>query len=132
VSGLLVADLMTHPVVAVSPGMPFRRLVAVLTEYRLGSVPVVDAHQRPIGVVTETDLLITGGRAPEATANELMTRRAGTVSRDERLAIAARRMIEEKVSRLYVVDGSGRLVGVLTKRDALRVFLPEHQPLEMR
>jgi hypothetical protein len=38
----IIADPMTPPVVTVSPATPFKRLVTVLTHYRIGSVPVLD------------------------------------------------------------------------------------------
>ena len=139
--GPVVADLMTHPVVTVSSGMPFKHLVAVLTEYRIGSVPVLDSHGRPIGVVSETDLLAKEeqraekrppslwasgrrrGKARGTTAQDVMTRRVTTIGRDEPLTAAARLLVRDNLRRLYVVDGAGRLAGVLAKRDVLHVFL---------
>ena len=149
--GPIVADLMTHPVVTVSPPTPFKHLVAVLAEYRIGSVPVLDAHNRPVGVVSETDLLAKEdqrgalkqpslwasarrwrhwGRARGTTAEDVMTRRVATVGREESVTVAARKLIEAKLRRLYVVDGSGRLVGVLAKRDVLHVFLRSDEELK--
>ncbi|WAL63289.1 CBS domain-containing protein [Amycolatopsis cynarae] len=148
--GLLVADLMTHPVVTVSPMTPFKHLVAVLAEYRIGSVPVIDSYGRPIGVVSETDLLakeeqrgvlkppslLASGRrwrhwdkARGTTADDVMTREVQTIRRDESVSAAARRLVDDDVRRLYVVDGSGRLVGVLARRDVLHVFLRDDDEL---
>ncbi|WP_236794275.1 CBS domain-containing protein [Amycolatopsis sp. GM8] len=140
---LTVADLMTHPVVTVSPATPFKNLVAILTEYRVGSVPVLDGAGRPVGVVSETDLLTKEeqrgnvppslwstprrwrrwGRSRGTTARDVMTSPVHVVGRTDPVGLAARRLVRENLRRLYVVDGSGRLAGVLAKRDVLHVFL---------
>lgn len=138
--GPQVSDLMTCPVVTAGPGTTFKELVALLAEHGIAAIPVVDQHRRPIGVVDEADLLARhrgDGRRLEPvfrkhrawtkaqglTASELMTRRVPTVAKDEPVAGAARRLVEAKLRRLYVVDGSGRLIGVLARRDVLCAFL---------
>lgn len=134
---------MTHPVVSVVKTMPFKNLVALLARHRIGAVPVVDEQDRPIGVVSETDLLAKeaqrGDRMPSAfararrwrwwgksravTAETVMTRRVAVIGQDEPVPVAAHRLVHEDLRRLYVVDGAGVLVGVLARRDVLRVFL---------
>lgn len=144
VRGPVVGDLMTHPVVSVVPAMPFKNLVRLLDQYQIGAVPVVDGHDRPVGVVSESDLLAKedlrgADRPPSAfapgrrwrwwgksramTAETAMTRRVRVIGQDEPVAVAARRLAREHLRRLYVVDGDGKLVGVLARRDVLRVFL---------
>ncbi|GAB3147654.1 CBS domain-containing protein [Amycolatopsis stemonae] len=138
--GPLVSDLMTWPVVTAGTGTSFKELVSLLAEHGIAAIPVVDEHRRPIGVVGEADLLARHRReahrpepvfrkrrvwtkAQGLTARELMTRRVQTVAKDEPVTGAARRLVEAKLRRLYVVDGSGRLIGVLARRDVLRAFL---------
>src|SRR5262245_61076569 len=54
---MTLGDLMTHEVVRVSGETPERAIVDLLVERRISAVPVVDAAQRVIGVVSEADLL---------------------------------------------------------------------------
>lgn len=54
-----VESVMTSPVVRVAPETGFREIVALLTEYDITGVPVVDAEGRPLGIVSEADLLRT-------------------------------------------------------------------------
>ncbi|MZE78939.1 CBS domain-containing protein, partial [Streptomyces sp. SID5475] len=61
------------------------------------------------------------GRAP--TAGELMTSPAVTVRALDSIAHAARTMVRHQVERLPVVDEEDRLVGIVTRRDLLQVFL---------
>lgn len=138
--GPQVSDLMTSPVVTAGPGTTFKELVSLLAEHGIAAVPVLDEHRRPIGVVDEADLLARHhgeGHGPEPlfrkrrmwtrtqglTARDLMTRHVPAVAKDEPVAGAARRLVETKLRCLYVVDGSGRLIGVLARRDVLCAFL---------
>ncbi|MDX3189770.1 CBS domain-containing protein [Streptomyces sp. MN03-5084-2B] len=144
--GPQVSDLMTWPVVSAGPGTTFKELVSLLAEHRIAAIPVLDEHRRPIGVVDEVDLLArhrgdsrtepvfwkrrVWTKAQGLTARELMTRRVATVAKDEPVTGAARRLVEAKLRRLYVVDGSGRLIGVLARRDVLRAFLRPDEELK--
>ncbi|WIY00364.1 CBS domain-containing protein [Amycolatopsis mongoliensis] len=129
--GPLVSDLMNWPVVSVDPDTPAAELATLLHRYRIGAVPVADARSRPIGVVAESDLPArfrrggthrrVRGRGPRA--RELMTRPVPTVHPDEPVRRAAQRLAQARQPRLYVVDGSGRLVGVLARADVLRTFV---------
>lgn len=140
---LTVATVMTSPIVTVSRGTGFKALVGVLDRERISAVVVVDACGRPIGVVSEADLLAKqefhGGadpvprwvarrrrtraaKATALTAADLMTVPVLTIAATAPVGVAARRLVEERVRRLFVVNGSGELVGVVARRDVLRVY----------
>ena len=105
-----VAAVMTTRVVAVTPDTTFQELANTLTGKRVSAVPVVDEAGRPIGVVSETDVIAKqefhGGRdepphgdraardrwfrAKAMTAGEVMTTPVRAVRADEPLSAAAR------------------------------------------
>ncbi len=146
-----VSDLMTHSVVDVRPDTPFKEIVEVLAEHDITAVPVVDDNERPLGVVSEADLMRTEaqqpdpfGRLPEVLrryanpparedggpeasdatiAEALMTRPAVVAHPEWSVVEAARTMQEHKVKRLPVVDETGKLRGLISRSDLLRVFL---------
>jgi CBS domain-containing protein len=139
----LVKDLMTTPVVTVGPETPFKEIVARLAEHRVSAVPVVDDSRLVLGVVSEADLLLKEefpepqqdlplwwtrrarldrAKAAASVARDLMTVAVVAVSPDATVAEAARRMHTAKVKRLPVVDRSGRLVGIISRSDLLKVF----------
>jgi CBS domain-containing protein len=139
----LVKDLMTTPVTTVGPETPFKEIVACLAEHRVSAVPVVDDSRRVLGVVSEADLLLKEefpepeqdlplwwtrrarldrAKAAASVACDLMTVAVVAVSPDATVAEAARRMHTAKVKRLPVVDRSGRLVGIVSRSDLLKVF----------
>ncbi|MEV6210196.1 CBS domain-containing protein [Kitasatospora sp. NPDC051914] len=138
-----VHDVMTQEVVTAKPDTPFKEVVALFHRNDITAVPVLDDQDRPIGMVSEADLLRkeavlpdpegrTPGRwlppkdrarAEAETAGGLMTTPAVTARPSWSVPEAARQMDKHKVKRLPVVDEAGRLVGIVSRRDLLQVFL---------
>ncbi|MFE6222628.1 CBS domain-containing protein [Streptomyces sp. NPDC057854] len=116
---LKVGGLMTDDVVTALPDTSFRDVAKLLAEHDISGLPVVDADDHVVGVVSESDLLAR--RA--LTARGVMSAPAVTVHAEEAAADAARLMVRRGVERLPVVDEEERLVGIVTRRDLLRVFL---------
>jgi CBS domain-containing protein len=136
-----VKDVMTTSVVAVRENADFKEMVTVMRSRRVSAFPVIDDSDRVIGVVSEADLLLkeaapmlSEGRARitwrpaerskacGVTAAEVMTKPAVTIGEDAPVAEAARRMQSRRVKRLPVVDGDGRLRGIVSRADVLSIF----------
>jgi CBS domain-containing protein len=137
-----VGDLMSDAVVRVQRGTPFKEIAHLLQEYDITGVPVVDEDDRPVGVVSEADLLQkmwggdlddpaghgersgpAGAKASATDAAGLMTSPAVCAREDWSVVDAARVMARHGIKRLLVVDEAGRLIGVVSRSDLLRVFL---------
>ncbi|MEU9028158.1 CBS domain-containing protein [Streptomyces sp. NPDC048383] len=119
-----VGFLMTDEVISVVGRTPSADVAALLVEHDISGVPVVDADERVLGVVSRTDLLVQG----RLTAQDVMTAPAVTVHAEQTVTEAARLITRRGVTRLPVVDEEDRLVGIVTRRDLLRVFLrPDHE-----
>jgi CBS domain-containing protein len=138
----LVKDLMTTTVVTVQPTTPFKEIVARLMRHKISAVPVVDHDQRVLGMVSEADLLLKEefpepdkdiplfwtkrarldrAKAAAAVARDLMTVAVVSIAPEATAAEAARRMHTAGVKRLPVVE-RGRLVGIVSRADLLKVF----------
>ncbi|HZC99632.1 MAG TPA: CBS domain-containing protein [Actinomycetes bacterium] len=145
-----VEDVMTTEVVTVRRQEPFKSIVRLLEECRISAVPVVDDRGVVIGVVSEADLLakeryphgraglstVEGLRnrtalhkAKGVTAAELMSSPPVTVQLGSTVGEAARLCAGAGVKRLPVVDGRGRLVGVVTRTDLLKVFMRQDEEI---
>jgi len=137
-----VADVMTTLVVSVRPDTGYQRVADLLVQHAISAVPVVDEEGTVLGVVSEADLLpklnypehvpvhplvsrrrrAANRRALGDTAGELMTSPAETIAVSATLAQAARRLEAARVRRLPVVDEAGRLVGIVSRRDLVRLY----------
>ncbi|MEU4892627.1 CBS domain-containing protein [Streptomyces sp. NPDC044780] len=145
----IVSDVMTRTVVAVGREAPFKELVQTLGTWRVSAMPVLEGEGRVIGVVSEADLLPKEefrdsdpdrfqqlrrlpdlAKAGAVTAEELMSSPAVTVHPDATLPEAARIMAVRGVKRLPVVDAEGKLQGIVTRGDLLKVFLRTDQDIE--
>lgn len=146
-----VSDLMTTPVVTVTPEATFKVALERLLDTGVSSLPVVDADGRLVGIVTEADLvskeayggrrrrpievladLLAGGqtrwavKARALTVGQMMSRHVETAGPDEDVRAVARRMVEGRLKRVPVID-EDRVVGILSRRDLLSLF---HRPDE--
>jgi CBS domain-containing protein len=137
---LAVSDVMTRYAITVAPDAGFQEIERLLAQHHVGALPVVDVEGRPVGVVSETDLVLKteaglgapagiGSRARHqrakaaaTTAQGLMTAPPISIAPGERLAAAARLMRQHAVNQLLVVGG-GRLLGVVSRGDLLKSFL---------
>jgi len=139
-----VGDVMTRDVATVGADTPYRQIIDVVTNRHISAVPVIDDFRRVLGVVSEADLLykveLVGEprerrvfesrrrrtarvKADAVTARDLMTAPAVMTYVDTPIATAAKVMDREEVKRLPVIDELGRLVGIVTRSDLLKVHL---------
>ena len=139
-----VSDVMTTAVLTVDRITPYQEIDRVLTKHRIGGVPVLKMGREVVGVVSETDLLAaedeTRRQARMAssmgrrwhlhkqpyvrlTADALMTSPAITIGPDATIPAAARLMNTHHIARLPVTDEKGKLIGIVSRRDLLSVFL---------
>lgn len=141
-----VRDVMTSTVVTANPDTPFPELVDLLLRHGISGLPIVDDNHNLVGMVTEADLvskeayggrrrrllelladLVAGGETQWAikgkgrTAAQVMTTKLETARPGEDLRAAARRLLENRLKRLPVVEDK-KLVGIVSRTDLLRVL----------
>ncbi len=143
-----VGDVMAASVVTVDRATPYKEIARLLAEHQISGMPVLKMGREVVGVVTEADLLAaeastarrlrsasrlrSAGRLrmrsrarehPALTAGVLMTTPAITIGPHVTVHAAGRLMSTRHVRLLPVVDEHARLVGVVSRRDLLAVFL---------
>jgi CBS domain-containing protein len=137
-----VSDVMATSVVTVDRATPYKEIARLLAEHRISGMPVLKMGREVAGVVTEADLLAAEAktarqmrsaarpgfrfrarRHPAFTAGELMTSPAITVGPHVTVHAAGRLMSNRHVRLLPVVDEHSTLIGVVSRRDLLAVFL---------
>ena len=122
-----VADFASSRPVVLSADAPLERVRAWLDTDAPGSAhqgyPVVDAEGRVLGVLTRKDLFARAAE-PAAALRALLHRPATCIAEDASLDDARRTMAALDIGRLPVLaaDGSGALVGMLTRSDLLKAW----------
>ena len=141
-----VKDVMTAGPRIVRPDTPVGEVVEVLLSSIFTGVPVVDDDRRPIGIITQGDLiyradlpvrlgLLARASEPDARdilshltarkAKDIMTSPVVDIGMDELLTNAVGRMLERGVKRLPVLDRDGRLVGMISRLDVFQTITAE-------
>ena len=143
---LMVRDVMTPDPESVTAGTPLNDAARLLLSSIFTGLPVVDKQSRPVGVITQGDLIRKGGlplrlgllsesdqNRLESVLNQLASRKATEVMTTPALMIAADRplseavelMLTKGVKRLPVVDETGGLTGMLSRLDIFRTVMRE-------
>ncbi len=132
-----VEQIMTRDVATISSGESLKDAAAVLLERKVSGLPVLDTEGNLVGIITENDILHQENRKhpaltlssffksvedPAMTVSDAMTKKVKTIKPTADHSKAARKMETANIKRLPVVDQSGKLVGILSRSDILKVF----------
>jgi CBS domain-containing protein len=137
-----VSDVMTTDVVTVGKAASYKEVARIMAGRKVNAVPVLTGNGRVAGIVSEADVLRkeerdfgrlgTGlprrtrrerAQANARTVTELMSTPVITIHPDAPVGAAARLMNGHRIRRLPVVGSSGKLIGIVSRRDLLSVFL---------
>jgi CBS domain-containing protein len=145
---LQVKDIMTRKVITVRPDTSIAAVAALLQQHHIGGVPVIDAAEHLLGIVTETDLFLKEKgvpfssvkvpsllgqfidketlarleeRAKQVVVQEVMTTNVVTVEEEASIADLAMLMYEKDLTRIPVVK-EGKLRGIVSRVDVLRAI----------
>jgi CBS domain-containing protein len=120
-----IKELMTRPAVTCPNDSTLEHAAWLMWEFDCGMIPVVDAEGRAVGVITDRDVCMaayTQGRAlrdiPVATS---MAHHVIAIHADESVETAEHLMADNQVRRLPVIDGDGKVVGVVSLNDLARL-----------
>lgn len=140
------SDIMTTDVITVTPSTTVREIATILLKHRISAVPVVDADNSVLGVVSEGDLMRrveTGTELQRSwwlnifapahdiqvdfikshgrTAEQVMTRNLITVSSDTSLGEIATLLEKNRIKRVPVIE-DGKIIGIVSRANLLHAF----------
>jgi CBS domain-containing protein len=139
-----VSEVMTHQVITLAPEMTIAQAWETMLKHLLKALPVVNEKREVVGILTDEDLLCCtpsrpslagsiGGvllseelqslRNSDTKVADVMVHPVITANGKEPLGAAAVRMAKNSLKRLPVVNDSGELIGVLSRRDVLQQVL---------
>lgn len=143
---LLVANLMSQPVVTVHPDCSLAEAAHTLVTKRISGLPVVDDQKKLVGVITEADFLRALGvpyhrtahglwhtleamfshhdeiREPDASVADIMVTDVVTVGPQQTVHDILEAMKANRIQRVIVCDDARQVVGMVTRSDLVRVF----------
>lgn len=135
-----VSNIMTRALVVVGPDDTLSTVSEVFRERGFHHVPVVE-QGKLVGIVSDRDVLralspflgtLSERAVDSATLQrkvfQVMTRRPAVVRADTPLSEVAGLMLDRRISSLPVTDAEGRLVGIVTMRDILRLHASSANP----
>jgi Mg/Co/Ni transporter MgtE len=112
---------MQRPIIAVRHDDPARAAALMLAELGYAALPVLDQADHLIGVITSGDLLRAGEL--DDTVGAVMTTPAVSIPGAAALAEVMSMLVGHGLRSLPVVDADGRVVGMFSRGDALRIML---------
>lgn len=149
-------DVMVSPVVTVGPNATVRQVARILMERRISAVPVVDADNKVLGIVSEGDLIHRAESGTERSSSwwlrlltsdaesaadyvkshavkvqDVMTRDVATASPEMPLAELAMLLEERQIKRVPIVNKEGQLVGIVSRANLLQAIASARPKLEI-
>ena len=146
-----IQDVMTPQVISIQPSTTVEEIARLFTLHRISAVPVVDGHNRVLGIVSEHDLFLKEKGIPFSmerlpalfdewiepeelpqmyqatrhyTAADVMTGKVHCANSDDTVGEVARQMVECNLKRVPIVENE-RLVGIVTRSDRVGLLLRE-------
>jgi predicted transcriptional regulator len=132
----LVQDWMTKNVITIAPDATLPEAHRLMADNQIRRLPVVRGNNTLVGIITRGD--VREAEPSDASSlsiwemnyllsklkiDKIMTSDPITIHAEETIGDAASRMLSHKISGLPVVDGSGKLIGVITESDIFRLVV---------
>ena len=117
-----ISEVMTTDVETIGANQTAREAASFMLRADAGSIPVCDGD-RVIGMITDRDIAVRGvaeGRGPDTPVSELMSDGIICAREDEDVDTVARRMSDEQIRRLPVLDADDKLCGIISLGDLAR------------
>jgi CBS domain-containing protein len=117
-----ISEVMTTDVETIGADQTAREAASFMLRADAGSIPVCEGD-KVVGMITDRDIAVRGvaeGRGPDTPVSELMSDGIICARDDEDVDTVARRMSEEQIRRLPVLDADDKLCGIVSLGDLAR------------
>lgn len=127
---MIASDIMTRKVITIRPEASVQEAAQLLDQFRISGIPVVDARDDLIGIITEADIISKVNRYGMLDQDgmrvaDIMSRDVTTVSEETPVGDIATLLTERKIKRVPVVR-HGRLVGIVSRGDIVHAVALGH------
>ena len=120
-----VTSIMTTNVISVMPDTPIYEALDLLAKHRISGLPVVDADENVVGILTEKDvlrILIDRKLGLLSTVEDYMSRNVISFSEEDSAIEICKFFIRSNIRRVPIVR-DGRLVGIVSRADIITLIL---------
>ena len=108
-------NVMIFDPITISLDATVAEAINLMTEYKIGGIPVIDSQGILKGIVTNRDLRFENNKKKKIT--EVMTTNLITTNHQTNLEAAARILQKHKIEKLPMIDDAGKLIGLITYKD---------------
>lgn len=120
-------DIMSSKLIVAKEGMNIEDAVKILVNNKITGLPVVDGKGKMIGILSEYDIIASVGKEKKIDSSLFKngitySTKVESVSEDTSLQEILDRFIQLKCRRLPVLDRDGRLAGIISRRDVMKVL----------
>lgn len=139
----LIKRLMTKEVVYANQFHTFSQVIQLFTEFPMRHLPVVDGHNKPIGIISSNDILklfkdpkfkgktIDADKLDtEINITDIMTPNPRVVKDTDTISVAANLLRERVFQAVPVVDETGVLIGILSIKDVFDFYAAKMEEVE--
>jgi CBS domain-containing protein len=115
--------IMTKKVITCSPNDTLLQVQQLMVNNSISRVVIVDANNKPVGIITQKGMInfLVADKSrrgiEEIKTEEVMTKKLITTKREASISNIAKTMVEKSISSAIIVDGKGKLDGIVTKTD---------------
>ena len=120
-----VKDIMTANVITVAENTPIYDALNLLSEHEISGMPVIDENKKVVGMLTEKDvlqILINSKISVDARVSEYMSHKVVSFLEEDDVMAVCRFLLSAAVRRVPVVR-DGKIVGIVSRRDIVRLIL---------
>jgi CBS domain-containing protein len=121
---MIASDIMTRNVHTIHPGASAQEAARLLSQEHISGAPVVDAHSKVIGIVTEADIISKVNREGLCVA-DIMSHEVIAVGEETTVSEIAMLFAERKIKRVPVLH-DGKLVGIVSRADIVHAVAQGH------
>jgi CBS domain-containing protein len=142
IKNIAVSDFMTRSIKTIKENETISQACKLMYQDNIGSIVIIKKHtdgqeaetsdtemkkETPIGIVTERDVARMVGFSAkffaDMTVSEVMSKPLITINSDASIKDDVALMEQKNIRRLPIVDNEGQMVGIITSKDVLRVFM---------
>ncbi|HET9919033.1 MAG TPA: CBS domain-containing protein [Ktedonobacteraceae bacterium] len=113
-----VREIMTTEVITAKEDQTRQQAARLLSQHRMSGLPVVDAENAVVGVVTEHDVIGREG----GTVGDIMTRSVISVAPDTDIEEVSHILVHDHIKRVLVLE-QGKLIGIVSRADLVRMIV---------